>query len=288
MVIIDAVGASTLPQDLRHLLFTMAYLANSRTARGLSGQETIGRFMGCSGREVRRKLDRLDAETGSPVRVARRYRSRGDGRGRTSDEYQLELTNRTPTSGETEQPSGRPRPHKESTASHVQPDVKRRPTGRETSNQADAHVQGSSEGSSESVLGASLSRPERATAKPAPKAERTPEQAQAHQRVTAHYFAEFERLRGSKPTWGPAEGKQVHVLLEKLHGDVALVCARITNGLTAWEQVTIRVIAADPDKYVNGAKRTAFAGQRAGDLLPKQLRRIAELDAAEASGRVLP
>ena len=140
MQIIDAVGASTLPQDLRLLLFTMAYLANSKTGVGLSGQETIGKFMGCSGREVRRKLERLDELPDVPVRVIRRHRYLSANRGRTSDEYQLELFNRTPTSAKQSASTGHERP----VEAGVLPDVKHRSTGRETHVLEDAHVRGSS------------------------------------------------------------------------------------------------------------------------------------------------
>jgi len=281
MRIIDAVGSSELPQDLRLLLFVMAYLANSKTGVGLSGQETIGRFMGCTGREVRRKLDRLDELPDSPVRVVRRYRPRPDGRGRTSDEYQLELFNRTPTSAEKSGPTGRPRPIE----ANDQPDVKQRPTGRETPDQPDAHVRGSSE----MILGvdprrckSAASAPSKPKSKPAPKPERTEAQKQAHTELTAHYFAEFEALRGSKPIgWGAKEGKAVHELLQKLKDDLPAAKRIVSSGLRSWDKATIMSISSNPSACVGGPAQRSGQNRQAADHVARQFSRVAELEAAE-------
>lgn len=120
--VINTVCASNLPQDLRHVLMVMAHLADHRTGRGLSSQETIARAMGCGAREVRRKLDRLARIADSPVQVVRRSRPRADGRGRTSDEYHLVLTSNLSEAG----PTGRPRPLDDATnrtSTTDQPDV---------------------------------------------------------------------------------------------------------------------------------------------------------------------
>lgn len=274
MQVIDAVGASGLPQDIRHLLVTMAYLANSKTGQGFSGQDTIGRFMGCSEREVRRKLDRLE-QIESPVQVVRRARFRKDG-ARTSDEYFLRLDHRTPTSAGT---TGRPRPQVEAEPAESPPDVKRTTTGRETSAPPDAHVRGSSQ----MILGvdprslfvapesATVAVPKRSKArgssstsrsakpKPTRKAgvstrtppERTPEQKAAFTRIRDFYFEQFEVYRGKKPIFGGAEGSSIYTLLEKFQWDEAEATVAIATAFQSFrgKSVTILNIAANPQGF---------------------------------------
>ncbi len=284
LTVIDAICESTLPADLRHLLIVMAYKADNDTGRGITGQDTLGRLVGCGTREVRRKLDRLEALSDAPVRVVRRYRSRSDGRGRTSDEYQLELTNRTCTSASTVPPTGRPRPLERSDLGDDQPDVHDTPTGRPRPDQPDAHVLGSTQGSTQKDLRSSFVAPKGTTRSSAdsskrgsekrrakaskpktkpqqPKPDRTPEQQQAHAVVTAHYFAEFDRLRGTKPIgWGAKEGKAVHTLLEKLKYNTDDATRIITNGLTSWAQATIMDIAGNPSRYTTAPAKTRGRG----------------------------
>jgi hypothetical protein len=295
MQVIDATGASKLPADLKLLVFAMSYLADSKTGRGLTGQAKLGRFISCSDRAVRQKLEKLAASPDSPVQVVRRPRSRTDGRGRTSDEYQLVLTNRKQTSGETRSPSGSSLP----VEPDDQPEVQSGPTGSPRYDQPEAHFQGSSQGSSERILGDSLSRsartargsaktPKQPSRPKAPKPEREPEEKQAHQALTAHYHAEFERLRGTKPIgWGAKEGKAVWELLDKCKGDLARARTLVTNGLGGWGKATIMWIASNPSACL-GPAPTSSSSVRAGDLLPRQLQRVAELEAAEARGRALP
>jgi hypothetical protein len=293
MLIIDAAGASALPQDLRHLIFTMAYLADSKSGRGLSGQDTIGRFMGCSAREVRRKLDRLDA-LDSPVRIVRSPRYRKEGR--TSDEYRLELANRTPTSASQNASTGRPRPLADHPDAGGLPDVKRTPTGRETSELPDAHVLGSSQGilsadprslSARSPRAASTPRKVRTSQPKRVKPEHTDEQRQAHRQLTDHYFADFERLRGARPIgWGAKEGKAVWILLEKLKFDSAAAARIVTNGLQSWNKATIMTIAADPSACI--AVAVPRAATTNGELLGFTRRRIQELEAEERRGKAGP
>ncbi|HET7545168.1 MAG TPA: hypothetical protein VFK05_35125 [Polyangiaceae bacterium] len=284
MRVIDAVGASDLPQDLRLLVFALAYLANSKTGIGLSGQDTIGKFMGCTGREVRRKLERLDTLSDAPVRVIRRHRSRRDGRGRSSDEYQLELFSRTPASAETASSKGRERPvatKHQPDVKHFQPDVKHF--------QPDAHVLGSSE----KILGEDPRSKESATsalvlAPPTPKkkrakVERPEEQHQAHRALTEFYFAEFEAVRGCKPIgWAAKEGKAVYDLLEKLKFDLFAAKRIVSNGLRSWDKATILTVAGNPSACVAGAGlQRARAGSHAGDFVDGMLQRAAALEAAE-------
>lgn len=84
------VSLCALSPELRHLIMTLAVLANRETGCGTSGQQQIGAAMGVSERTVRRLLAELAERLDSPVRVERRQRRRADGY-RTSDAYQLVL-----------------------------------------------------------------------------------------------------------------------------------------------------------------------------------------------------
>lgn len=72
-----AAQCSELPQELKHLIHVLALNANNVTGRGLTGQATLGRYLGCGDRNVRKLLARLQAawEAGdSPVGVLRSKR----------------------------------------------------------------------------------------------------------------------------------------------------------------------------------------------------------------------
>lgn len=97
--VFDAVCSEscTLRPALRDMVKTMAYLADNATGIGFHGQATIARHLGIKERALRgmfAELDKAVAEGGSPVRVVRRARFRPEGRGRTSDEWVVELINR--------------------------------------------------------------------------------------------------------------------------------------------------------------------------------------------------
>jgi hypothetical protein len=265
MRVIDAVGASELPADLRHLLMVMAYLANSATGRGLSSQVTIGRFIGCNDRSVRQKLERLEALPDAPVRVVRHYRQRRDGRGRTSDEYQLViLTNRHPAAGDTTGPTGNELPVEQPDSCDDQPATECGPTGNPMHDQPATGCQGSTEGSTEKDPRRSLSRSKRATRGSAsaskkgerakakkPKAERTPEQLAAYRRTLDCYFEEFAKARGAKPVFGKIEGKNLWTLLEKFNFDDSKACAAIVTAYQSFraKSVTILNIASNPQGF---------------------------------------
>lgn len=92
----EALLGSDLPKDFRHLLHVMACVANSQTGVGWHSQASLAAFTGCSERHVRAMMTALSAADSTPVRVERRARFRRDGRGRTSDEWQLVLTHDQP------------------------------------------------------------------------------------------------------------------------------------------------------------------------------------------------
>lgn len=281
--VIDAICESTLPPDLRHLLIVMAYKADNETGRGISGQETIGRLVGCSDRAVRLKLERLAAMPEAPVQVVRHYRQRADGRGRGSDEYLLVLTNRKPASGETERPTGSPLPLEGAGKADDQPEVQRRPTGTPVHNQPEAGFQGSTQGSTQKDLRSLFVAPE-GTIGPAPgsskkgrgesgkpKPQRTPEQLAAFNRTKNVYFQAFEAKRGEKPVFGKAEGRSIWTLLEKLKFDEAGAQKAISTAFQSFRggSVTILNIAANPQGFeaetVKARPRTAAAPQPGDD-----------------------
>lgn len=295
MRIIDAAGASNLPADLKLLLFAMAYLADSKTGRGLTGQAKLAKFISCSDRAVRLKLERLAAILDSPVQVVRRPRRRTDGRGRTSDEYQLVLTYRKPASGESAPPTGSALPHEDEpstgttlpdearTTADDQPEAECGPTGSPVQDQPEAGFRGSSQGillDDPRSTCASTTKPKPRT-KRAAQRERSDEHRRAHQQLTEHYFSEFERLRNSKPIgWGAKEGKAVYELLDKLKFDVERARLIVTNGLQSWNKATIMSISADPSACVAGGGRGS-PGTRAGELFQAQEQRVRLLEAQE-------
>ena len=311
MQVIDAVGTSALPPELRLLLFAMAHLATSDTGVGLSGQGTIAKFIGCSDRQVRNNLLRLESFPDSPVQVVRRYRSRADGRGRTSDEYRLVLTNRKPTSDCSAPPTGSPLPigHSRAATTNRKPSVDQpevqRTTNRKPTSEDQRRDQLSDQRREEKAATSAApwrlqpvdgrkqesrahpSTPRKAKRKAKP--DRTDAQRETHQRVTAHYHAEFERQRRTKPVgWGEKEGKAVYDLLEKCQGDEVRACELITNGLRSWDKATIMYIAANPSACVAGTSTGGGQGVRAGDLLGRQMQRVAALEAGERAGKALP
>ncbi len=99
-----------LPPEARHLVMVMALAADSRTGKGFKGQTALGAMLGKSARQVRRLIETVNSTPGSPVRIEQVARFRSEGRGRTSNAYQLILINRTPTSSSSEESSGHPRP----------------------------------------------------------------------------------------------------------------------------------------------------------------------------------
>jgi hypothetical protein len=273
--VIDAICESGLPPDLRHLLMVMAYKSDNDTGKGLTGQERIAEAMGLApgkrgAREVRRKLERLEAAA-APVRVVRTPRFKRDGT-RNSDEYHLVIDQRTSTSPGTDETSGRPRPLVGTVADERPADVGDATSGRLGSRPADVGVPGSTQGSTQMelrslfvapngttsrVLAApkkgkskSKSKPKR-EAKAKPKSERTPEELAAYNRTKDFYFEAFEAARGVKPVFGPAEGKNVYMLLEKLNLDVDAACAAITTAYQSFRarSVTILSIARDPQGF---------------------------------------
>jgi hypothetical protein len=167
MQIANAVGASNLPRELRHTILAMAHLANHATGKGFAGQKTIAKWIGCKDRQLRdnlRKIDGLVTEGKCPVAIRRVARMSVDGRGRTSDEYQLELI---PNYGQlsirhndevelpnADQPAAdrllvtKPTGSAAPLGKRDQPAVQRRPTGSAAHDQPAVHRQGSWERSS--------------------------------------------------------------------------------------------------------------------------------------------
>lgn len=223
------------PAELRHLLLTLCVLCNHETRRGIYGQRTIAKAMGRGdddngARTVRRLLDRLEKHPTSPIKVHRRFRMRADGKGRTSDEWTLELTaptgHQSPIDSNDQpdtsvlldpQPSGHQSPLGDGTGPSDQPDTKRRPTGHERQNQPDTRVRGSAcvdqhlyqhvftaSADASPVKEPTPSNPKVKTPKPskAPKAQQTQPQPPGTHELKLHFVAEFERVKGETPQFG--------------------------------------------------------------------------------------
>lgn len=129
-----------LSAEERHLVMVFAWAADSRTGVGFSGRNRLAGMLGKTDRQVRRLIAQVNANPESPVRIESTPRFRKDGRGRTSDSYQLTLTNRTPASACSSESTGHPRPHEEP----IQPDTHVRLD--ETTNRTSENVQPDIEG----------------------------------------------------------------------------------------------------------------------------------------------
>lgn len=107
-----------LSPEARHLVMVLATLADFGTGSGFSGKSTIAAALGKSERQVRRLIDVVNNTEGTPVRIEQQPRFRKEGRGRTSNGYQLVLTNRPPMTL-SEHSTGHQRPPEQT----VQPDT---------------------------------------------------------------------------------------------------------------------------------------------------------------------
>jgi hypothetical protein len=218
---------SSLRPELRHLLMVMAVLADRRTGAGRSSQATIATAMGRSERHVRRLLAELELDQNSPVEVTRRYRSRSNGRGRSSDEYVLRVRSTgSPCAVDcSDQPDGGVRgpAATKRTVSADQPDTQHR-TNR-TGMSGD----------------------------PGSGPDLDPDKAARADAVAQHYVAEFRRTRGESPPFKAAEQAAVSRLLFQLDGD-AVRAARVISAALAdpfrGSTATIRSIAADPAAWL--------------------------------------
>lgn len=282
--VMHAACGSELPSELRHLLLVLALLGNSESGVGWSGQDRIARALGVSDRELRRLLVALDqaaSEAGlevrergekgkpwrprvvhSPVRVVRRRRGREGGKGRSSDDWRLELLpnlNRTESSASahdlnrtTPPASGASTGHGRPLELTPQPDKLDTSTGQEATPQADRSVRGSSERSSErssegsARVAARLRRPRKA------KPERSEAQRAAHHAVVEAFALVFEQRTGRKlEAFDAADGAAVYRLLERLGWSVEAAARTVRNAVLSdfGGTTSIRTIAADPKRF---------------------------------------
>jgi hypothetical protein len=86
---------------------------------------------------------------------------------------------------------------------------------------------------------------------PKPKRQRSAP-TEPHPVAVVHYFAEFERLRGSRPAFEKRDGQAIKRILARYKGDVERTKLVITHGLSAelGNPQTILTIANDPDKWL--------------------------------------
>jgi Helix-turn-helix domain len=111
-----------------------------------------------------------------------------------------------------------------------------------------------------------------------------------HQEITKIYFELYEAARGQKPPFDGRDGKAVGELLKKCGRADSEHALRSAFADTWWRsKITIRTIASEPAKFI-GLRSAVAGGQgvRAGDLLNRQMQRVAELEASERAERALP
>lgn len=210
-----AAMGSAMPKEQRHLVHVMSLLAGQNSGSGTHGQGTMAAAMGVSERHVRALLKELERPDSSPVRVERRARFRGEGRGRTSDEWRLVLVRDQPAprsgysvdqpehrAGESDGLTGTPRTTNRN-ATHDQPE--HRAGDLRSDLRSDLHLEKFSDGSSSER---SKTSPKTATKSKATKASKKTTKAAtktAHplaQELKFHYIGEFQRSRGTQPGFG--------------------------------------------------------------------------------------
>lgn len=277
-----------LPPELRHLVQTMAWLGNRRTGRGYAGQERIAQAMGVNRRTVQRLLAQLAACSDSPVAVVRRPRMRRDGRGRSSDEYQLVLVRDQSDSrvalettdqhdrrdalvqrdqSDSRGSSGAAVASTKATASDDQCDKPGRTNATTVSHDpgSDPVCDPGSIPSRDcatapaaefSLAPPPASKPRRRRAPECPAAPKvehmhTPEQRAAHKLVVAAYAEVFEQKTGRKlDGFDGADGDAVYRLLAKCKTPQAAITI-VRNAVLSdfGGSTSIRTIAADPKRF---------------------------------------
>ncbi len=113
-------------------------------------------------------------------------------------------------------------------------------------------------------------------AAPVRRSRKAPTPTEAHPRhgeVVDAYFAAFEAVRGTKPTFGAREGRAVRELLSKLDNDADRVIALVRDVFapTSWwatRSVSIVALASDPSKYL-GAATTPRKGPHGHEVQTK-------------------
>mgnify|MGYP000325748409 CR=1 FL=1 len=287
----EAVGASSYPPEVRHLLLRLAMLADSRTGVGWHSQETIARCMGLKERQVRR-LEQALAKAGGPVRLVREQR------GPRQSEWRLELARQGVHDRSEETARQGVHDRSEETARQGVHDRSRQGV-HDRSEEAEsksrpvigdtltghwerldrAYTTGpilidlpeisqlisqvASKDASKALLLVPNEAPKRRASK-APKKPKAPADTAGHQRVTEHYFRTFEAKRGIKPIFGGAEGKAVQGLLAKCAGKPEAAEQIITNAFAGWmgDTVTIRDIASNPAKHQGTVRNARGAGPK--------------------------
>lgn len=225
--VLDAVNAPecTLRLEVRYLLTCLAQAAAGRTGVGLAGQARIAGMMGVTDRAVRKlftELEQAVQDGTSPVRVVRRKRFLSDRRGRTSDEYEIQLINRNGGSACSDASTGTAVPD----APAVQPERNERSTGTGRSFNRNS---GSGDQRRDQI------RDQRSTSAPRSRKREKPPPVEGSHDLKLHYVAEYERRRGVKPEFG----KQWSLAMKAL-GE--LVTA---HGLDAAKGIVTRAFADD-------------------------------------------
>jgi hypothetical protein len=245
----EALTASSLDRETRHLLMVMALLADWRSGVGTASQATIARAVGCTDRHVRKLFSDLEGKD-SPVMVTRRRR--GAATGRTSDQYTLSFAQPEPGAGsattpEAEQHAGSD-PNSNRNAVPVgepfrletQPERHDTPTGTvrhpKRNVRSDDQIYSDLDQISSSAP-RQVSRPKNQPKQPS----ETPPVEGAHE-LKLFYVAEFKRTRSEEPAFGRAWGRAVKAFgdlvttygLERAKRIVAAALATQYGSKTPW------------------------------------------------------
>lgn len=85
------------------------------------------------------------------------------------------------------------------------------------------------------------------------------------QRVAAVYHGHYAAARGTRPRFGPAEGRAVKSLIMAIGVEQAVACVEHAFADSFWQnKATILSIASDPSRHMgNGSKKTTRASLQA-------------------------
>lgn len=183
--------------EVRHMLLTLAYLANAKTGSAWYSQASIAKAMGITERAVRRREAALEA-AGGPIRIVR-HRV-----GPRPSDWRLELTeDRTYTSAQDRTAA--------SGQTNKRPDVEGKKTGRTGSNdrtpasadlrRIDVDDRRSTPAPVPDADGFVLSPPTKQAARRTRKATSDAAPTTVTTGLKEHYLAEYERIRGVAPVF---------------------------------------------------------------------------------------
>lgn len=274
----EAVAQSSLDRETRHLLMTMALLADWRTGVGTASQATIAQAMGCTDRYVRQLLTDLAERKETPVTVTRRRR--GAAAGRTSDQYTLQFAPQedagtrsgTHVPARDGEPSGTCIPAEAATRSGTplplgepfklvpQPEQHDSRTGTPRHPNRNARSEDQISSDLDQISSSAPRKEKRARASRAKTDEKQPVEG-AHE-LKLHYVAECERTTGTKPEFGKGWGRAVKAFSDLVTAYGLDTAKRIVTGAleAQWGSKTPWAIRDNAVNYLQGRTGTAARG----------------------------